>query len=61
MARAAVWWVVPRVDRATTVLRVTLDAAFPDGTARLLAAASGLTRSFAASSVSRWRCCGSRK
>jgi hypothetical protein len=40
MAGAVVWWAVPRVERATAVLRVTLGAAFLGGLARLLAAAA---------------------
>lgn len=42
VAGALVWWAVPRVERATTVLRMTLGGAFLGGLARLLAvAASG--------------------
>jgi Domain of unknown function (DUF4345) len=39
-AGVLVWWAVPRVERATVVLRLTLGAAFLGGLARLLAAAA---------------------
>jgi hypothetical protein len=39
-AGVVVWWAVPRVHLATTVLRLTLGAAFLGGMARLLAAAA---------------------
>jgi hypothetical protein len=39
-AGVVVWWAVPRVHRATTVLRIILGAVFLGGIARLLAAAA---------------------
>lgn len=39
VAGLLVWWSVPRVERATTVLRMTLGAAFVGGLARLIAVA----------------------
>jgi hypothetical protein len=39
-AGVLVWWAVPRVDRASVLLRLTLGAAFLGGLARLLAAAA---------------------
>ena len=39
VAGVLVWWAVPRIERATTVLRMTLGAAFVGGLARLIAVA----------------------